>query len=118
MSILILAEHDGQALNPATAKTVTCAAAMGGPIDILVLGSGMDAVAAQAAQLHEVPVLVRDFDDVEVLEIAIIENIQRENLTPPGPLSPNGCGSRAATSSQHGGSIVNKITKQNLLNKL
>jgi ParB family chromosome partitioning protein len=36
--------------------------------------------AAQAAQLHEVPVVVRDFDDGEVLEIAIIENIQRADL--------------------------------------
>lgn len=36
--------------------------------------------AAQAAQLHEVPVIVRDFDDVEVLEVAIIENIQRADL--------------------------------------
>jgi ParB family chromosome partitioning protein len=36
--------------------------------------------AAQAAGLHEVPVLVRDFDDSEVLEIALIENIQRADL--------------------------------------
>lgn len=36
--------------------------------------------AAQMAQLHEVPVVVRDLDDGEVLEIAIIENIQREDL--------------------------------------
>lgn len=36
--------------------------------------------AAQAAQLHEMPVLVREFDDVEVLEVAIIENIQRADL--------------------------------------
>ena len=36
--------------------------------------------AAQAAQLHEVPVVVRQFDDVEVIEIAIVENIQREDL--------------------------------------
>lgn len=36
--------------------------------------------AAQLAQLHEVPVIVRDLTDGEVLEIAIIENIQRENL--------------------------------------
>ena len=36
--------------------------------------------AAQAAQLHEVPVLVREFDDTEVLEVAIIENIQRADL--------------------------------------
>jgi ParB family chromosome partitioning protein len=36
--------------------------------------------AAQAAGLHEVPVLVRDYSDEEVLEIAIIENIQRSDL--------------------------------------
>ncbi len=36
--------------------------------------------ASQKAQLHEIPVLVRDFDDVEVLEVAIIENIQRADL--------------------------------------
>ncbi|WP_338549603.1 ParB/RepB/Spo0J family partition protein [Roseovarius phycicola] len=38
--------------------------------------------AAQMAQLHEVPVLVREFDDTEVLEVAIIENIQRADLNP------------------------------------
>ncbi|WP_238366366.1 ParB/RepB/Spo0J family partition protein [Mesobacterium pallidum] len=38
--------------------------------------------AAQLAQLHELPVLVRNFTDTEVLEVAIIENIQRENLNP------------------------------------
>ena len=38
--------------------------------------------AAQMAQLHEVPVLIREFDDTEVLEIAIIENIQRADLNP------------------------------------
>ncbi len=36
--------------------------------------------AAQLAQLHEVPVIVRDLDDTEVLEVAIIENIQRADL--------------------------------------
>lgn len=38
--------------------------------------------AAQLAQLHEVPVVVRSFTDAEVLEIAIIENIQRADLNP------------------------------------
>ncbi|MEM1129112.1 MAG: ParB/RepB/Spo0J family partition protein [Pseudomonadota bacterium] len=38
--------------------------------------------AAQMAQLHEVPVIIREFDDTEVLEIAIIENIQRADLNP------------------------------------
>lgn len=36
--------------------------------------------AAQRAQLHEIPVLVREFSDTEVLEVAIIENIQRADL--------------------------------------
>ena len=36
--------------------------------------------AAQLARLAAVPVLVRDFSDQEVLEVAIIENIQREGL--------------------------------------
>lgn len=38
--------------------------------------------AAQIAQLHDLPVLVRDFSDTEVLEVAIIENIQRADLNP------------------------------------
>ncbi|WP_134680900.1 ParB/RepB/Spo0J family partition protein [Paracoccus ravus] len=36
--------------------------------------------AAQIAQLHEVPVIVRELDDTEVLEVAIVENIQRSDL--------------------------------------
>lgn len=36
--------------------------------------------AAQQAQLHELPVVVRDFTDTEVLEVAIIENVQRADL--------------------------------------
>lgn len=38
--------------------------------------------AAQRAKLHEVPVVVREFSDTEVLEIAIIENVQRADLNP------------------------------------
>lgn len=38
--------------------------------------------AAQIAKLHEIPVLVRSYTDTEVLEVAIIENIQRANLNP------------------------------------
>lgn len=36
--------------------------------------------AAQMAQLHELPVIIRDLSDTEVLEVAIIENIQRADL--------------------------------------
>ena len=38
--------------------------------------------AAQAAQLHEVPVIQRDIADRDALEIALVENIQRQDLNP------------------------------------
>lgn len=37
--------------------------------------------AAQMASLHEVPVVLRELDDSQTLELAIIENIQRQDLT-------------------------------------
>lgn len=36
--------------------------------------------AAQRARLHEVPVIVREFSDAETLEVALVENIQRQDL--------------------------------------
>jgi ParB family chromosome partitioning protein len=36
--------------------------------------------AAQKARLHEVPVIIREFDDQETLEVSILENIQRQDL--------------------------------------
>lgn len=38
--------------------------------------------AAQQAGLHEVPVVLRSFTDQEALEIALIENLQRQDLSP------------------------------------
>ncbi|MCB1516237.1 MAG: ParB/RepB/Spo0J family partition protein [Hyphomicrobiaceae bacterium] len=38
--------------------------------------------AAQKAGLHEVPVIIREVDDREALELAIIENVQRADLNP------------------------------------
>ena len=39
-------------------------------------------LAAQRAGLHEIPVRVLDLSDVESLEVAIVENIQRDDLNP------------------------------------
>ncbi|AEI38070.1 MAG: ParB/RepB/Spo0J family partition protein [Zymomonas mobilis subsp. pomaceae] len=57
------------------------------PIVVRPHGSGWQIVAgerrwraAQRARLHDVPVIVRDFDESETLEIALIENIQRAEL--------------------------------------
>jgi ParB family transcriptional regulator, chromosome partitioning protein len=38
--------------------------------------------AAQRAGIHDVPVLIRELDDRETLEIALIENVQRADLNP------------------------------------
>jgi ParB family chromosome partitioning protein len=38
--------------------------------------------AAQKAQLHEIPALIRELEEQDVMAIALIENIQREDLNP------------------------------------
>jgi len=38
--------------------------------------------AAQIAGLHEVPVIIRQLDDKAAMEVALVENLQRENLDP------------------------------------
>lgn len=38
--------------------------------------------AAQMAQVHEIPAIIRDLDELEVTALALIENIQREDLNP------------------------------------
>lgn len=38
--------------------------------------------ASQLAQLHEVPIIIKDLDDQSAFEIALIENLQREDLSP------------------------------------
>lgn len=59
------------------------------PLIVRPSGDGYEIVAgerrwraAQQAQLHTLPVVVREFSDIEVLEVAIIENIQRADLNP------------------------------------
>jgi len=53
--VLLIAEHDGQTLNPSTAKTVACAAAIdGADIDIVIFSNSAAAVASQAAKLDSV----------------------------------------------------------------
>lgn len=49
---LIIAEHDGKNLNPSTAKCAKCAAAIGQPYEIVVLGSGIAEVAKQATTIE------------------------------------------------------------------
>ena len=57
------------------------------PIIVRAVEDGFELVAgerrwraAQKAQLHEIPALIREFDDESSAEVALIENIQREDL--------------------------------------
>lgn len=57
------------------------------PIIVRPNGTGWQIVAgerrwraAQRAHLHDIPAIVRDFDETETLEVALIENIQRQDL--------------------------------------
>ncbi|CAN5128211.1 ParB/RepB/Spo0J family partition protein [soil metagenome] len=57
------------------------------PIVVRPVGSKFQIVAgerrwraAQRAQLHQIPAIIREYDDSTVLEVALIENIQREEL--------------------------------------
>jgi ParB family chromosome partitioning protein len=59
------------------------------PLIVRKLGDGFEIIAgerrwraAQAAQLTALPVIVREADDRHVLELALIENLQREDLNP------------------------------------
>ncbi|WP_370337958.1 electron transfer flavoprotein subunit alpha/FixB family protein [Parvularcula marina] len=54
MAILVIADHDNETLNDATAKTVTAATKMGGDIDVLVAGNGAGSVAEAAAKISGV----------------------------------------------------------------
>ena len=58
------------------------------PILVRPLGEGFELIAgerrwraSQAAGLAEIPAIVRDVDDLQALELAIVENEQRDNLT-------------------------------------
>jgi ParB family chromosome partitioning protein len=59
------------------------------PVIVTRHGSGFRLVAgerrwraAQKAQLHEIPALIRDLDERDVTALALIENLQREDLNP------------------------------------
>lgn len=54
MTILVIADHNLQALNPATLNAVTAAAALGGDIHLLLAGPGAAAVAEAAAGINGV----------------------------------------------------------------
>ena len=75
MTVLIIAEHDNQALNGATLNAVTAAQAIGSDIDVLVAGSNCDAVAQATAQIAGI-------GKVLVADNAAYEHQLAENVAP------------------------------------
>ncbi len=75
MANLVIAEHDGTSVKPATLNAVTAAAEIGGDVDILVAGSGCGAVAEAAAQIAGV-------SKVLCADSAEYANQLAENLAP------------------------------------
>ena len=75
MSTLVVAEHDNSELKPQTLVAVAAAQAVGGDIDILVLGAGVDGVAQAAAQIPGV-------GKVMVGDNAAYANQLAENIAP------------------------------------
>ncbi|PKO52891.1 MAG: electron transfer flavoprotein subunit alpha, partial [Betaproteobacteria bacterium HGW-Betaproteobacteria-21] len=66
MPILVIAEHDNQAIKAATLNTVTAAAALGSDVHVLVAGSACGAAAEAAAKIAGVAkVLVADAAHLE-----------------------------------------------------
>ncbi|MGC1303661.1 MAG: FAD-binding protein [Caulobacteraceae bacterium] len=51
MSVLVIADHDGSTLRDTTHKTLTAAQAIGGDVDILVFGQGVQTAAEAASKL-------------------------------------------------------------------
>jgi electron transfer flavoprotein alpha subunit len=75
MSVLVLADHDGAALKPATLNAVSATAKMGGPVEILVAGSNCAAAAQDAAKVAGVAKVLHADD-------AALANGLAENLAP------------------------------------
>ena len=92
MKTLIIAEHDNQTLKVATLNAVAAAQAMGGDIDVLVVGSGCQSVADQAAAVPGVGVVLSA--DNAVYENQLAENV---SLAIAEAATPYDCVMAAAT---------------------
>ena len=71
--ILVIAEHDGQTLNPSTAKTVACAAELDGAIiDVVVFADSAATVAAEAASLDSISRVLTVENDANAEALAAV----------------------------------------------
>jgi electron transfer flavoprotein alpha subunit len=78
MSVLVIAEHDNAHLKGATLNVVAAAAKLGGDVDVLVMGSQVQDVAAQAAKVAGVA-KVKVADGASLAE-GLAENVAEQVL--------------------------------------
>jgi electron transfer flavoprotein alpha subunit len=75
MSILVIAEHDGQSIKDATLSTITAASQIGGDVTVLIAGANCDTAAQNACQIEGVTSVLK-------AENASLEHFLAENLSP------------------------------------
>lgn len=79
MTILVIAEHDNNALKPVTLNTLAAAKAIGGEIHLLVAGSGCQSVADASAQIPVVSKVL--LADNAAYEHQLAENLSKLVIT-------------------------------------
>jgi electron transfer flavoprotein alpha subunit len=72
MRVLIVAEHAGGKLNPATAKCVSCASKIGADIDVAVFAADSTAIAAEAAKLAGIKKVLKVDNPVNAEPLAAV----------------------------------------------
>jgi electron transfer flavoprotein alpha subunit len=75
---LVVAEHDNAGVRPATLNTVTAATQMGGPVDVLIAGSGSSGAATAAAAIGGVAKVLHA--DAEMFAHGLAENVAAQVL--------------------------------------
>jgi electron transfer flavoprotein alpha subunit len=85
ITALVVAEHDNAGVRPATLNTVTAASQLGGPVHVLVAGSGSGGAAAAAAQVAGVARVLHG--DAEIFAHALAENVAAQVLALAGGYS-------------------------------
>ena len=75
MSILVIAEHNNQQLNPATLSALSAATQLGDTIDLLVAGNGCQTVAEQASNIASI-------NKVLIADNAVYVHFLAENMAP------------------------------------
>jgi electron transfer flavoprotein alpha subunit len=85
INALVVAEHDNATVRPATLNTVSAAAQLGGPVHVLVAGSGAQGAASAAAAIAGVAKVLHA--DAEVFAHGLAENVAAQVLALAGGYS-------------------------------